>query len=148
MIAPRYSRDSSARGARADTTGGVLSWWACSRSPLRSAKARTALALAAGLAVVACAHGIASLPADATARPASDVPERFVSAAAAPANGAPPVCRNPLLDPRDGTRLELVRSTAGTRGDYEVTAGRYGVGPRELLRVDCTTGAAIGVVRR
>jgi hypothetical protein len=110
--------------------------------------ARTAVALAAALALVGCAHRAASLAADAAARPATDVPERFVTGAPPPAAGAEPACHSPLLDPRAGTRLVLVRSTAGTRGDYEVPAGRYGVAPGELLRVDCTTGTAIGVVRR
>lgn len=110
--------------------------------------ARTAVGLAAALALAGCAHGTASLPADAAARPATDVPERFVTSAPPPAEAAAPACRNPLLDPRDGTRIDLIRSTAGTRGDYETPAGRYGVGPNELLRIDCTTGAAVGVVRR
>jgi hypothetical protein len=110
--------------------------------------ARAAFGLAAALALAACAHGGASLLDDAAARPATDLPERFASDALTPAAGAEPACRNPLLDPRDGTRLVLVRSTAGTRGDYEAPAGRYGVGPGELLRVDCATGAAIGIVRR
>jgi hypothetical protein len=60
-----------------------------------------------------------------------------------------------LNDPRNDTRLELVRSTevAGGSpshiGDYVVTpAGRYGVGARELLRVDCDNARPIGVVDR
>ena len=106
------------------------------------------LALCVALAAAGCAHGAASLPGDASARPATGVPERFVTGDPPPAAGAEPACRNPLLDPRDGTRLVLVRSTAGTRGDYEVPAGRYGVAPGELLRVDCTTGNAVGIVRR
>lgn len=56
-------------------------------------------------------------------------------------------CRNPLIDPRDGTALGLVRSDL-EQGAYSVADGRYGVGPGELLRVDCATGAPIGVVDR
>ena len=56
-------------------------------------------------------------------------------------------CRNPMVDPRDGARLTLVRATGGV-GDYEVPAGRYGVADGQLLRVECGTGEAIGVVRR
>jgi hypothetical protein len=56
-------------------------------------------------------------------------------------------CRNPMVDPRDGTRLSLIRS-AGGHGDYEVPAGRYGVGEGQLLRLECATGNVIGVVAR
>ena len=56
-------------------------------------------------------------------------------------------CRNPLVDPQDGTRLTLVRSSGG-RGDYSVAAGRYNVGRRELLRVECATGRPVGIVRQ
>jgi hypothetical protein len=66
-----------------------------------------------------------------------------------------PTCFVILTDPRDDTRLELVRSTEVIGrsprfvGDNAVTpAGRYGVGPRELLRVDCEARRAIGVVDR
>lgn len=56
-------------------------------------------------------------------------------------------CRNPLVDPRDGTRLELVRSSNG-KGDYEPPAARYGVSSKQLLRIDCATGHPIGIVGR
>lgn len=56
-------------------------------------------------------------------------------------------CNNPMLDPRDQTRLTLVRS-AGGQGDYEVPQGRYGVGSGELLRLECGSGRVIGVVKR
>lgn len=110
---------------------------------------RTPAGLLLGGAVVlaACAHLSGSFPPDSTARPAAGMPESFV--AETPAGAAEPAtCRSPLVDPRDGARLVLYRSLAGSRGDYEVPPGRYGVGARELLRVDCTTGAAVGVVAR
>lgn len=80
-------------------------------------------------------------------RMAEDTPPAF-----APEDGVMPTtgCRNPLVDPRDQTRLRLVRSAAvgsGERGDYEVPAGRYGVGPGELLRIECSTGQPLGIVR-
>jgi hypothetical protein len=90
-----------------------------------------------------------------TPRPASAVPERFVPVEARPAGAAG--CPVHLKDPRDDTRLELIRSTEVTGqdrgpshlGDYAVTpAGHYGVKPAELLRLDCETGGAIGVVDR
>jgi hypothetical protein len=80
-------------------------------------------------------------------RPADDTPISFITE-----DGVPPdnECRSPLVDPRDQTRLRLVRSTAiGSlnRGDYQVPRGRYGVADGELLRIDCETGQAIGIVR-
>jgi len=80
-------------------------------------------------------------------RPADDTPTAFVTE-----DGTTPVeaCRSPLIDPRDQTRLRLIRSApmgGSHRGDYEVTGGRYGVGENELLRIDCTTGEPLGIVR-
>ncbi len=76
-------------------------------------------------------------------RPAADVPETFASDAPA----EPLSCSSPLWDARNGVRLTLVRSANG-EGDYTVADARYDVGRDELLRVDCSTGAAIGIVRR
>lgn len=56
-------------------------------------------------------------------------------------------CRNPLVDPQDGSRLLLIRSTSNV-GDYEVPEGRYGISRRDLLRVDCATGKPLGIIRR
>jgi hypothetical protein len=93
------------------------------------------------LTIVAACASLRSDPTDDSARPASDVPGQFDGTTPAPG------CRSPLTDPRDGTVLRLVRSTED-RGDYDVPAGRYGVLPGELLRVDCANGAVIGIVRR
>ncbi len=57
-----------------------------------------------------------------------------------------PACRSPLQDP-DGSRLTLERSRGG-EGDYVVDEGRYGVGARELLRVQCATGKPLAIVPR
>ena len=63
-------------------------------------------------------------------------------------------CRNPMIDPRDKMLLELRRSANGI-GDYRVMAGqdagiasgsKYGMSSRDLLRIDCATGKAIGLV--
>ena len=56
-------------------------------------------------------------------------------------------CLTPLVDPRDGARLVLMRSRVDD-GDYAPPAGRYGVGDGELLRLRCNTGGVVGVVRR
>lgn len=103
--------------------------------------------------LTSCASGgPSSMPPDASSRPASDAPPRFD-----PPDGAgrlAPVdtlagggCLNPMRDPEDGARLTLIRS-GGQRGDYAVPQGRYGVREGELLRLDCNTGAPIGIVAR
>lgn len=57
-------------------------------------------------------------------------------------------CRNPLIDPRNNARLYLVRSSTTGMGDYRVPDGAYGVGKNELLRISCSSGKAIGIVRK
>lgn len=93
--------------------------------------------------------GSASMSAD---RSATDAPRKFAVASSTsvtgmsddlPAEG----CANPLIDPRDGTELRLMRSIMG-KGDYEVPNGKYGVGSNELLRVDCSSGQPEKVVKR
>jgi len=80
--------------------------------------------------------------------PARDVPALFergpVAAGTRAEAGA---CWNPLVDPRDGASLRLVRSANGV-GDYEPPAGRYGVGAGQLLRIECASGKTVGIVAR
>ena len=117
--------------------------------PMTTTKARTAVALlvAAVVGLAGCASGRPQtsndIPPDDTARPARDLPERFVF----PDPPVGTVCQSPIGDPRTGARLRLGRSFNG-RGDYEVPAGFYGARASELLRVDCTRGNALGLVRR
>lgn len=104
------------------------------------------------IAAAACSFGGCSIATEDVwtareMRSASDLPPQFVTE-----DGVQPeesACRNPLIDPRDQTRLRLIRSISGGggRGDYEVTGGKYGVGPNELLRINCSTGEALGIVR-
>ena len=116
-------------------------------------------ASSAVITVLLCSAGCAAsalsmYPTDAPVRAASDTPERFRVGSVDTAgvltqpqrDGA---CRNPMVDPRDGTRLRLVQSRPvgdDHIGDYEPPVGRYGVKPGELLRLNCGTGEAIGVV--
>jgi len=83
-------------------------------------------------------------------RAATDLPDHFlVGTFMGPETTEPSTgegCRNPMVDPRDDTRLMLKRSSGG-RGDYAVPDGRYGVAEDELLRLDCASGAPIGIVR-
>jgi len=102
-----------------------------------------------GACLLLCACAIDGTPRE--RGEAVDVPERFQvldAASNAPRAMDPgPACENPLIDPRDGTRLTLVRASGGL-GDYEPAAARYGLAADELLRVDCVTGAPVGRVTR
>ena len=125
---------------------------------MRSLPVRTALflgrctALSLLVALGACSAGSSTgFPADRGVRPASDLPAYFLVGRLDSPETAEPVagegCRSPMVDPRDETRLRLVRSAAG-QGDYEVPAGRYGTSGDDLLRLDCGTGRPLGIVKR
>jgi len=107
------------------------------------------------LTVSACAATSRTIhPASGPARSAEDTPTRFMVGTIPPGGAlteATPAtaCRNPMVDPRDATQLRLVQSQPGENGhmgDYAVPDGRYGVRRGELLRLDCGTGAPIGIV--
>lgn len=77
-----------------------------------------------------------------------DDPEHFL--VLDPANGAMsqptgPECRSPLVDPRDNTRLLLMRSAGGI-GDYQVAPLHYGMHEHQWLRVRCADGKALGII--
>jgi hypothetical protein len=87
-----------------------------------------------------------------------DMPDHFLVAGSGIGKAVEPKpgegCRNPMVDPRTKTLLELRRSANGI-GDYRVMAGqdaglasgaKYGMSSRDLLRIDCATGKAIGLV--
>jgi len=82
-------------------------------------------------------------------RDAIDVPTHFLvlTPSGAAVEPVPGSCKNPLIDPRDQTKIILVRSVEG-RGYYRVPQGRYGVTSGELLLVECGTGRAMGIVKR
>lgn len=76
-------------------------------------------------------------------RPAEGTPERF-----APAEGITlddVSCKSPMVDPRDGTEIQMV-SAQNNAGIYRVPAGKYGVGEGEYLKLDCQTGTVLGIV--
>ena len=82
-------------------------------------------------------------------RVAVDVPDHFMIGTDSGGMAEPiadGTCRNPIVDPRDGTRLILIRS-ADSFGDYEPPLPRYGLGKDDLLRVECSTGKAYGIVK-
>jgi len=123
-------------------TGGV-------RSTARTA--RTVLILALASWGLGCATTSDFAPGQRLA-PALDAPARFEpqQAELRLAQGdtlAGRGCVSPLVDPRDGTVLRMIRS-AETLGDYEAPAGRYGAGTEYLVRVVCNTGAPAGLAPR
>jgi hypothetical protein len=104
----------------------------------------TALLLLAGCATTQAPAPVERVP--------NDAPRQFAVASATTVSGLSddlPADRCPpsLIDPRDGTELRLVRSAMG-KGDYAVPDGTYGIGPEELLRIDCSSGRAVKRVRR
>jgi hypothetical protein len=107
---------------------------------------RAAFTLTMGAA--ACSIGRSNAyPIDGPARAAEDVPAQFALESGEIRNetSGSPACRNPMIDPRDGTSLRLIASQDGI-GDYRPPPGKYGVGPLEVLRLECGTGKVIGIV--
>lgn len=85
-------------------------------------------------------------------RAAEDVPNQFEpknpDARIMPADTiAGSGCLSPMVDPRDGTEVGFLRSDK-EYADYAVPGRMYGVGARELLRLECNTGRVLGIVRR
>ena len=75
-----------------------------------------------------------------------DTPDRFLVLEVATGATSEPTgaaCSNPLVDPRNGTRLSLIRSNAG-HGDYQPDNLSYGLSAGRLLRIDCNTGRPLG----
>ena len=111
-------------------------------------------ALAALLALSGCASSHGSIEGPVVAQ-AKNLPDHFMVAVSGVAQKEEPKpgegCRNPMVDPRNGTALNLMRSKDGI-GDYQVLGQQYeldssyGVDPRHLLRIDCATGKALGIV--
>lgn len=110
--------------------------------------------VATAIAASGCALSVSGAdPRTPLLRDAVDAPPRFE--VIDPGLRVPPAdtivgqgCRSPLVDPRDQTRLRMVRAGADGVGDYEVPEGRYGVSAGEVLRVECNTGEVLGIARR
>jgi hypothetical protein len=77
-------------------------------------------------------------------RNATDTPAYFESPVSFPGER---VCKSPMTDPRNGTKINFIRSS-WPMADYEVPTGKYGVKSNELLRVNCETGEVVGIVRQ
>ncbi|MGE5715851.1 MAG: hypothetical protein ACM369_04305 [Acidobacteriota bacterium] len=112
------------------------------------------VAASALAALQGCASSRGSMESPVVAQ-ARNLPDHFMVTASGLAQKEEPRggegCRNPMVDPRNGTMLNLVRSKSGV-GDYQVLGEQYelnsayGVDPRHLLRIDCATGKALGIV--
>lgn len=105
--------------------------------------------IAAATAILGCSSSYHHGGANAMISPAIDTPTHFLvqGPGGKTEEPAPGACRNPMIDPRDGTRITLERSSEG-RGYYKVPNGRYGVRSGELLLIECGTGRVIGIVKR
>ncbi|MEO8029239.1 MAG: hypothetical protein ABI765_00250 [Gemmatimonadota bacterium] len=109
--------------------------------------------LALGLVIAGCG---ATAVWQQNPNPAQNLPNRFsIDPDRPPATGSKG-CPVRLLDERDGTRLVLIRSVAVpplsggdmALGDYRIEPeGHYGLGPQELLRVQCPSRRPQGAVR-
>ena len=132
------------------------------------------LAIALALTALAGCHRAERRPgalAPATGLPVAFTVVEWPAAAAGTAPGTTGTtpgtrerCAAVLRDPRDDTRLLLMRSQSTTgssqrgdtmvttytaTGDYAVSpAGRYGVAPTQWLRVECGSWRGLGIVQR
>lgn len=115
----------------------------------RSFRGLVAVVLIVGL--TGCAGKRMNADVDSPMRAAVDVPDHFMTSTTTGAVEPRPDegCRSPIIDPRNGVRLTLIRSADG-RGDYEPQSGAssYGLKAGELLRVECASGRPVGIVKR
>ena len=105
-----------------------------------------AVLLVASSALLLASCASVSWPASADPSLISDTPDHFLvvdMATGASSEPTGPACRNPLVDPRDGARLTLVRSSSGF-GDYRPDKPRYGLAGDQLLRINCSNGRPVG----
>ncbi|QED37022.1 hypothetical protein FK178_04550 [Antarcticibacterium arcticum] len=76
-------------------------------------------------------------------RTATNTPERFEIPSGTTWDET---CKNPIIDPMDGAELILVESGGGF-GNYRPVRLKYGLTRGELLRINCRTGAVVGIVK-
>jgi len=111
----------------------------------RTPRPLAGLALALTLGACSAGAGGTNMAATPDALP-SGVPTRFApadSTRALPESG----CLSPLKDPQSGTTIILVRSENGV-GDYLAPSGAFHIPDGRLLRLDCSSGDVLGLVRR
>lgn len=96
------------------------------------------------LLLVGCGTTSNSFTSEEVIRNATDAPAYFESPAAVPGEK---VCKSPMTDPRDGTKIIFQRAQWPV-ADFVVPSGKYGVRSSELLRVNCESGEVVGIVKR
>lgn len=94
--------------------------------------------------LVGCGTTSNSFTSQEVVRDATDTPAYFESPEAVPGEK---ICKSPLTDPRDGTKINFLRAQ-WPMADYQVPSGKYGVRSTELLRVNCESGEVVGIVKR
>ena len=102
------------------------------------------------LVLAACGQGNSGFPSPTPLRAGTDLPAQFepppgfgrLSLTDTISGNA---CLSPMRDPRNNSEIRMVRAANG-QADYKVTDGRYGVGERQFLRLDCNTGRPLGIV--
>lgn len=96
------------------------------------------------LVLLGCGISSNSFTSEEVIRKAVDTPVAFQNPKMEEGNK---VCRSPLTDPRTGAEITFLRAS-WPFADFEVPIGRYGVNSGELLRVNCKTGEAVGIVKK
>jgi hypothetical protein len=99
-----------------------------------------------GFLLASCSTGTGGTMASTPQPLPAGVPTRFVPADSTktlPAEG----CLSPLKDPKTGTTIILVRSESGV-GDYLAPSGAFHIPDGKVLRLDCSSGEVLGLVRR
>ena len=87
--------------------------------------------------------GVSQNPYTSAVRPARDAPDQFNPA---PSMVLDDSCKSPMIDPRDGTELIMVSSQNGV-GLYQVAEMKYGLSKGECLKLNCSTGKVLGIVK-
>ncbi len=97
------------------------------------------------LIIIGCGSSGDTVENDDVLRMGYNTPEKFNPPSGITLDGES--CKSPMIDPRSGISLTMVRSSEG-HADYEVPNMNYGVERGELLRLNCATGEVIGIVRK
>lgn len=105
---------------------------------------KTFFLLITAFVLASCGSSSNSFSSEEVIRKAVDTPVSFQNPEMDEDNQA---CRSPLTDPSTGEQFTFLRA-AWPFADFEVPNGRYGVNSGELLRVNCKTGQAVGIVKK
>lgn len=96
------------------------------------------------LSIFSCGTSVPAIKGD-IIRQAQNTPDAFIAPQGMVVEAK--TCKSPMIDPRTGLEINLIRSQGGV-GDYKVPDGQYGLKNKELLRLYCETGKIAGVVKK